>query len=78
MPGTDLRLTIDADLQLAIEQEVLAASVADAALGVSAVPINADLRSAELEYLIAHSEIALAVALPERHDALRAAARAAA
>jgi acyl-CoA synthetase (AMP-forming)/AMP-acid ligase II len=47
------------------------------ALGVSAVPINADLRAAELESLIAHSEIALAVALPARHDALRAAARAA-
>jgi hypothetical protein len=46
-------------------------------LGVSVVPINPDLRSAELEYLIGHSEIALAVALPERHDALRAAARAA-
>ena len=46
-------------------------------LGVSVVPINADLRAAELEYLIAHSEIALAVALPQRHDTLRAAARAA-
>jgi acyl-CoA synthetase (AMP-forming)/AMP-acid ligase II len=46
-------------------------------LGVSVVPINPDLRSAELEYLIGHSEIALAVALPARHDALRAAARAA-
>jgi acyl-CoA synthetase (AMP-forming)/AMP-acid ligase II len=47
-------------------------------LGVSVVPINADLRAAELEYLIGHSEIALAVALPQRHDALKAAARAAA
>jgi len=47
------------------------------ALGVSVVPINADLRSAELEYLIGHSEIALAVALPERHDTLRAAAQSA-
>lgn len=46
-------------------------------LGVSVVPINPDLRSAELEYLIGHSEIALAVALPASHDALRAAARAA-
>ena len=46
-------------------------------LGVSVVPINPDLRSAELEYLIGHSEIALAVALPARHDALRAAAQAA-
>ena len=46
-------------------------------LGVSVVPINADLRAAELEYLIGHSEVALVVALPERHDALRQAARAA-
>ena len=46
-------------------------------LGVSVVPINADLRAAELEYLIGHSEIALAVALPQRHDSLKAAARAA-
>ncbi len=44
------------------------------ALGVSVVPINADLRAAELEYLIGHSEIALAVALPERHADLVAAA----
>ena len=46
-------------------------------LGVSVVPINAELRSAELEYLVGHSEIALAVALPQRHAALRAAAQAA-
>jgi acyl-CoA synthetase (AMP-forming)/AMP-acid ligase II len=46
-------------------------------LGVSVVPINPDLRSAELEYLVGHSEIALAVALPSRHDTLRAATRAA-
>ncbi|OZI69241.1 AMP-binding protein [Bordetella genomosp. 1] len=45
------------------------------ALGVSVVPINQDLRAAELEYLTGHSEIALAVALPQRHDDLRAAAR---
>jgi acyl-CoA synthetase (AMP-forming)/AMP-acid ligase II len=44
------------------------------ALGVSVVPINADMRSAELTYLIGHSEIALAVTLPERADDLRAAA----
>ena len=43
-------------------------------LGASVVPINADLRAAELEYLIGHSEIALAVALPERHADLIAAA----
>ena len=46
-------------------------------LGVSVVPINADLRAAELEYLVGHSEIALAVALPQRHADLRAAAAAA-
>lgn len=46
-------------------------------LGVSVVPINPDLRAAELEYLIGHSEIALAVALPQRHADLRAAAVAA-
>lgn len=44
------------------------------ALGASVVPINADLRAAELEYLVGHSEIALAVALPSRHDSLREAA----
>jgi acyl-CoA synthetase (AMP-forming)/AMP-acid ligase II len=44
------------------------------ALGVSVVPINADMRSAELSYLIGHSEIALAVTLPERADDLRSAA----
>ncbi|MBC7392811.1 MAG: AMP-binding protein, partial [Variovorax sp.] len=36
------------------------------ALGASVVPINADMRSAELSYLIGHSEIGLAVTLPER------------
>jgi acyl-CoA synthetase (AMP-forming)/AMP-acid ligase II len=46
-------------------------------LGVSVVPIHRDLRSAELEYLVGHSEIALAVALPECHAGLRSAARAA-
>ena len=46
-------------------------------LGVSVVPINAELRAAELEYLIGHSEIALAVALPSRREALKAAAHAA-
>lgn len=44
------------------------------ALGVSVVPINPDMRAAELEYLIGHSEIALAIALPHRHDDLKAAA----
>nr|WP_231378443.1 AMP-binding protein [Bordetella sp. FB-8] len=45
------------------------------ALGVSVVPINADLRAAELEYLIGHSELILAVALPERHAGLKQAAQ---
>ena len=36
------------------------------ALGVSVVPIHSDMRSAELQYLIDHSEIALAVVLPSR------------
>ena len=44
------------------------------ALGVSVVPISADMRSAELVYLIGHSEIALVVTLPGRVDDLRAAA----
>lgn len=47
------------------------------ALGVSVVPINAELRAAELQYLISHSEIAMAVALPGRHASLAAAADAA-
>jgi acyl-CoA synthetase (AMP-forming)/AMP-acid ligase II len=47
------------------------------ALGVSVVPINAELRAAELAYLIGHSEITLAVALPERHASLAAAAQSA-
>jgi len=44
------------------------------AQGVSVVPINAELRAAELEYLIAHSEIGLAITLPQRAADLRAAA----
>src|SRR5690606_4366884 len=47
------------------------------ALGVSVVPINADMRSAELEYLVGHSEIALAISLPGRRADLEAAAKAA-
>lgn len=46
------------------------------ALGCSVVPIHADLRAAELEYLVGHSGIVLAVSLPSRVDALRDAARA--
>ncbi len=43
------------------------------ALGISIVPIHADLRSGELTHLIGHSEIGLAVTLPHREGALRAA-----
>ncbi|MEM9048247.1 MAG: AMP-binding protein [Pseudomonadota bacterium] len=43
-------------------------------LGVSVVPINPDLRAAELEYLIGHAEPALILALPARAEGLRAAA----
>lgn len=45
------------------------------ALGVSVVPIHAEMRAAELEYLIGHSGIGLAVTLPQRADDLRSAAR---
>jgi acyl-CoA synthetase (AMP-forming)/AMP-acid ligase II len=44
------------------------------ALGVSVVPINSDMRAAELNYLLGHSELCLAVALPARAAELRAAA----
>ncbi|MDM0112626.1 AMP-binding protein [Variovorax sp. J22R133] len=44
------------------------------ALGVSVVPINAEMRSAELIYLIGHSEMGLAVTLPARATDLRTAA----
>ncbi|CAN7194179.1 AMP-binding protein [Bradyrhizobium sp. LjRoot220] len=46
------------------------------ALGVSLVPINPDMRAAELEYLIGHSEIVSAVVIPSRHDDVAAAAKA--
>ncbi|MEO0389783.1 MAG: AMP-binding protein [Pseudomonadota bacterium] len=46
-------------------------------LGASIVPINPDLRAAELEYLLGHSEPALVLALPARQAELRAAAEAA-
>ncbi len=45
------------------------------ALGVSVVPINADLRSAELRYLVEHSEMCVAVCLPERVADLQAASQ---
>lgn len=43
-------------------------------LGASIVPLSAEARASELEYLIAHSEIALAIAVPEAHARLREAA----
>ncbi|HYS11747.1 MAG TPA: AMP-binding protein [Burkholderiaceae bacterium] len=46
-------------------------------VGASVVPINAEMRSAELEYLIGHSEICLAVTLSRREHDLRSAVRAA-
>jgi len=46
------------------------------ALGASVVPINPDLRAAEQEYMIGHSEMDLAVAVPARAAELAAAAAA--
>jgi acyl-CoA synthetase (AMP-forming)/AMP-acid ligase II len=43
-------------------------------LGISIVPIHADLRPTEWTYLIGHSDMCLAVTLPAREGALRAAA----
>jgi cell division protein FtsI/penicillin-binding protein 2 len=40
VPGADIRLTIDAGLQLAVEQEVMAARIADGARAVSAVVLD--------------------------------------
>ena len=44
------------------------------ALGIVIVPIHADMHPAEWIYLIGHSEMCLAVVLPAREGALRAAA----
>jgi acyl-CoA synthetase (AMP-forming)/AMP-acid ligase II len=43
-------------------------------LGASVVPINPDLRAAELEYLVSHSEMALAFVTAGRRDEVAAAA----
>jgi cell division protein FtsI/penicillin-binding protein 2 len=40
VPGADIRLTIDAGLQLALEQEVMAAGIANGAKSVSAVVLD--------------------------------------
>ena len=47
------------------------------ALGVSVVPVNADLRLAELQYLISHSEASLVVAIESHHGLMREASAAA-
>jgi len=47
------------------------------ALGVSVVPVNPDLRVAELTYMIDHAEPVLAIATPDRCDELRHAAKSA-
>ena len=44
------------------------------ALGVSVVPVNPDLRAAELTYMIGHAEPVLAIVLPARVKDMRAAA----
>lgn len=41
------------------------------ALGVSVVPVNPDLRLAELEYLVEHSELILVVSLADRIEELQ-------
>ena len=46
------------------------------ALGVSLVPVNPDMRAAELEYLIGHSEIVAAVVISSRQADVAAAAKA--
>jgi acyl-CoA synthetase (AMP-forming)/AMP-acid ligase II len=45
------------------------------ALGVSVVPINPDLRTSELEYIISHSEMNAAFVLAERRAEVETAAR---
>ena len=40
-------------------------------IGGSVVPVNPDLRAAELEYLIGHSEPALIISIEDRHKELR-------
>jgi len=45
------------------------------ALGISVVPVNPDLRQAELAYMIGHAEPVLAISIPSRVDDLRNAAR---
>ena len=44
------------------------------ACGVSVVPLNPDLRPAELDYLVAHSGLGMAVVAPVHHEKMAAAA----
>ena len=46
-------------------------------LGMSVVPVNPDLRAAELEYIFGHAEPALTIAIPDRVEMLQSAADAA-
>jgi cell division protein FtsI/penicillin-binding protein 2 len=70
VPGEDVRLTIDASLQLAIEQEVLATQLADEARKVSAVvmdPITGEvLASATYPSYDGNAYREVATASPER------------
>ena len=45
-------------------------------LGVSLVPVNPDLRAAEIEYMIGHSEMCAAIVIPSRRQDLENAAAA--
>ena len=63
-----------AGLLLLNRPEFLLHFIALNGLGVSVVPISPDARSAELEYLIGHSEICVAACLPSRAAELAAAA----
>ena len=67
-----------AGLMLQNRPEFLLHWIALNGLGASIVPLSHDWRAAELEYVIAHAGLDLAVCAAERREPLRAAARAAA
>lgn len=70
--GADMRIGVLVENRPAYYRHWLAMN----ALGASIVPINPDLRSGELEYLVGHSEMSAAVVLPDRvADVLAAAGR---
>ncbi len=71
--GTGMRLA----LLLESRPDFFVLLLAANRLGASILPINPDLRSAELEYLLGHAEPALAISLPSRIAALQQAAGAA-